>query len=130
MPIAEISVKEIDVDKAIEELNKIGPQYMYDVEEMQMIFDEAIEQASYVVRNIKANFLKRWWNQEIQKAYNIKRACLKKHNREKSLQSQLAFQESSSQTKKTDEVGKTKRYPRTEIENRQRYSDGAAVEHH
>lgn len=42
MPIAEVTVKKVNVDKAIEELNNIQPQYMYDVDEMQTIFEEAM----------------------------------------------------------------------------------------
>lgn len=41
MPIAELKTKKVNVTKAIEELNNIQPQYMYDVNEMMSIFNEA-----------------------------------------------------------------------------------------
>lgn len=59
IPIAKRTVKKVNVEKAIEGINTIQPQFMYDPEEMQEIFEEKIEEASYVIRNKKANYLKK-----------------------------------------------------------------------
>lgn len=78
--------------KAIEGLNSIQPQFLYNPDEMQEVFEEKIEEASYTIRNKKANYLKKWWNGEIQQVYNEKREKLKNYNKSKTLKTQLELQ--------------------------------------
>ncbi|XP_021695315.1 uncharacterized protein LOC110675209 [Aedes aegypti] len=77
-PVIKEKRKKVNMRKAIDYLNCIQPQFLYDPEEMQDIFEENIEKASYTIVNNKANYLKRWWNQEIQEAYDSKRLHLRK----------------------------------------------------
>ncbi|XP_062539099.1 LOW QUALITY PROTEIN: uncharacterized protein LOC134207391 [Armigeres subalbatus] len=77
IPMVKDDKKKINVTKAIEGLNSIQPQFLDNPEEMQEVFEEKIEEASYVIRNRKANFLKKWWTDTIQAAYNIKRGKLR-----------------------------------------------------
>nr|XP_029719403.1 uncharacterized protein LOC115261641 [Aedes albopictus] len=81
MPVVYRERTKVNVKKAIGFLNEIRPQFLYNPEEMQDIFEESIQKASYTVANKKANFLKRWWNKEIQEAYNKKRIQLRNYNR-------------------------------------------------
>lgn len=90
-PIVKGKTKKVNVNKAIESLNTIQPQYIYDPEELQNIFEEHIDRASYTIENKKADYLKRWWSEEIQEAYDEKREKLKEFNKIKTPENQLNF---------------------------------------
>ncbi|XP_065095792.1 uncharacterized protein LOC135717590 [Ochlerotatus camptorhynchus] len=83
-PVVYGTSKKINKDKAIRLLNANRPQYIYDPEEMQDIFDEALEEASYVISNKKNNYLKKFWNKDIDDLYNTKREALRMYNRDRS----------------------------------------------
>lgn len=91
-PIVRKKIKKCNIEKAIKGINDIQPQYIYNPEELQTIFEEKIEEASYIVSNKKADFLKRWWNEEVKKAYEEKRIKLKMYNKTRSLNAQIEFQ--------------------------------------
>ncbi|XP_065077036.1 uncharacterized protein LOC135700442 [Ochlerotatus camptorhynchus] len=99
-PISWGTRKKVNVQRAIEGLNSLRPQYLYSPEEMQQVFEEQIEAASYVVKNKKADFLKAWWNKDLQKAYNEKRKRLRNFNKEKSLNNQKEMQKARAVFKK------------------------------
>lgn len=92
IPIVKKTTKRINQEKAATLINEIKPQYLYDPEEMQNVFDESIGKATYVVKDKKGNWLKRWWTEEISEAYQVKRAALRSYNREKSQQNLIELQ--------------------------------------
>ncbi|KAL9695711.1 hypothetical protein quinque_014996 [Culex quinquefasciatus] len=59
---------------------------------MQDVLEQAIEHASFIVRNKKANFLKPWWTEEIDKLYERKKAALKMYNQVKSRSNYILLQ--------------------------------------
>ena len=58
IPIVKKTTKRINQEKAATLINEIKPQYLYDPEEMQNVFDESIGKATYVVKDKKGNWLK------------------------------------------------------------------------
>lgn len=107
IPVVKKTTKKINQDKIVAQINSIQPQYMYDPFEMQQIFDECIENASYVFKNKKANWLKKWWTDEINIAYQAKRQALRNYNRTKNLQNHLNLQKTRATLKRL--IRKTKR---------------------
>lgn len=100
LPIVNRTTRRINTAKAIENINKIRPQYIYDPNEMQSIFEECLEEASFIVKNKKANFLKKWWSNEINEAYQEKRKCLRTYNNTKSLTNYLNLQRERAKLKR------------------------------
>ncbi|XP_062542480.1 uncharacterized protein LOC134210451 [Armigeres subalbatus] len=92
IPVIRQICKRVNQDKAIDLLDKMRPQYFYDPEEMQNIFEEVIEEASYVVKNKKGNYLKKWWNESISELYKAKREALRNYNHNKSERNYLELQ--------------------------------------
>ncbi|XP_065090553.1 uncharacterized protein LOC135711613 [Ochlerotatus camptorhynchus] len=106
----------VNKKKAIELLNSIQPQFLYNPEKKQNVFEENIRKASYTITNKKSNYLKRWWNQDIQSAYNEKREQLRIYNRNKTLENQLKMQKARAVFKRT--VRKEKRKHDTELKEK------------
>lgn len=92
IPVVEGKTIRVNKQKVVDAINKLNPQFLYNPAEMQDIFDEAINEASYVVKNKKGNFLKRWWTKEINDAYQMKRTLLREYNKSKTLTNQLKLQ--------------------------------------
>lgn len=92
IPVAEITTKRISEERFLEFFRGITPQYIYDPQEMQDVLEQAIEHASFIVRNKKANFLKPWWTEEIDKLYERKKAALKMYNQVKSRSNYILLQ--------------------------------------
>lgn len=74
---------------------------------MVEIFDEAVEQSSFGVKNKKANFLKQWWSEKIGFLYESKREALRTYNRSKTRTNFIALQKERAKLKR--EVRRTKR---------------------
>lgn len=53
IPIVKKTTKKINQEKAAKLINEIQPQYLYNPDEMQDVFDECIKKASYIVKNKK-----------------------------------------------------------------------------
>lgn len=92
IPVFPKKTIKVNQGKAIQLLNQTDPDCFRDPEEMQNIFEECIEGASYVVNNKKANYLKKWWTEEIEALYEIKREKLRNYNNKKTLSNQLELQ--------------------------------------
>ncbi|KAL9698186.1 hypothetical protein quinque_001627 [Culex quinquefasciatus] len=92
IPVFQSKTTKINQEKAIKLLNQVDPDCIQDPEEMQNILEECLAKASYVVKNKKANYLKRWWNEDIEAAYEAKREQLRRYNKTKSLTNQLELQ--------------------------------------
>lgn len=92
IPVFPNKTTKVNQGKAIQLLNQTDPDCFSDPEEMQNIFEECIEGASYVVNNKKANYLKKWWSEEIEVAYETKREKLRNYNNKKTLSNQLELQ--------------------------------------
>ena len=80
---------------------------------MQSTFEEAIEHATYIVKNKKANYLKRWWTEDISEAYNTKRELLRNYNRQKTMTNHLKLQKARAVLK--TRIRKAKRAYRQEL---------------
>ncbi|XP_055594461.1 uncharacterized protein LOC129745417 isoform X1 [Uranotaenia lowii] len=106
-PIASGKRKKINQQKVVDSINSIRPQYIYNPDEMVGIFEEAVEKASYVVDNKKANYLKRWWSEEIEESYKQKREVLKEYNKSRSQTNYIRLQKIRAEFKKI--VRRTKR---------------------
>ncbi|XP_021695204.1 uncharacterized protein LOC110675129 [Aedes aegypti] len=107
IPLIEKTSKRVNQDRVIKSLNEMRPQYIYNPEEMQEIFEETLEKASYIVKNKKGNYLKRWWNNELALLYNGKREALRRYNRNKTQNNYVDLQKRRAMFKK--EFRKTKR---------------------
>lgn len=92
LPIIPGKITRINKSKAAEIINRLKPQYIYNPDEMQSIFEESCEEASYVVSDKKANYLKRWWSKEIEEAYKIKRKLLRVYNKSETTSNYLNLQ--------------------------------------
>nr|XP_029732734.1 uncharacterized protein LOC115268731 [Aedes albopictus] len=100
IPVVKATTIRINNKKAAEAINRNKPQYLYDPAEMQNIFEDSIQEASFVVKDKKANYLKRWWSKEIDDAYNAKRALLREYNKSKTLTNLLGLQKGRAQLKR------------------------------
>ncbi|KAL1395836.1 hypothetical protein pipiens_010953 [Culex pipiens pipiens] len=107
IPVAKQSTKRINKQKVVESLSAIQPQFIYSPEEMVEIFNEAVEDASFVVKDKKANYLKRWWSDEIADLYDSKREALRTYNVLKSRTNYIQLQKARALFKKA--VRKAKR---------------------
>lgn len=107
IPVAKQTTKRINKQKVVESLSAIQPQFIYSPEEMVEIFNEAVEDASFVVKNKKANYLKRWWSDEIADLYDSKREALRTYNVLKSRTNYIQLQKARALFKKA--VRKAKR---------------------
>ncbi|XP_065074257.1 uncharacterized protein LOC135698255 [Ochlerotatus camptorhynchus] len=107
IPKVERTIKRINKEALINQLNTIRPQFLYSPEEMVTVFNEAVEKASFSFKNKKANFLKTWWTDEITKLYTSKREALREYNRQKTTLNFIRLKKERALFKK--EVRKTKR---------------------
>ncbi|XP_065091068.1 uncharacterized protein LOC135712034 [Ochlerotatus camptorhynchus] len=92
IPVALGKMKRVNKDKAAELINQLKPQYIYNPDEMQTIFEDSIEQASFIIKDKKGNYLKRWWSEDINECYKTKREKLRIYNRNKSITNHLELQ--------------------------------------
>lgn len=92
IPVIPGKITRINKSKAAELINQLKPQFIYNPEEMQSIFEESCEEASFVVRDKKGNYLKRWWSKEIEEAYKVKRGTLREYNRTKNSSNYIKLQ--------------------------------------
>lgn len=113
IPVVLSKKKMINSEKLIEALNGIRPQFLYNPQEMQEIFEGALEEASYVVKNKKANYLKKWWTPKIGELYDEKREALRNFNAHKSRSAQLEWKKKRAIYKR--EARKEKRRYTTEL---------------
>lgn len=100
IPVANRTTKRINKSKLVEHLSTIRPQFIYSPEEMVDILDEAVEASSFVVANKKVNFLKKWWNDDINKLYEIKRQALAKYNANKTRTNYIQVQKTRAEFKR------------------------------
>ncbi|KAL9694759.1 hypothetical protein quinque_014044 [Culex quinquefasciatus] len=100
IPVANRTTKRINKSKLVEHLSTIRPQFIYSPEEMVDILDEAVEASSFVVANKKVNFLKKWWNDDINKLYEIKRQALANYNANKTRTNYIQVQKTRAEFKR------------------------------
>ncbi|XP_062541555.1 uncharacterized protein LOC134209574 [Armigeres subalbatus] len=100
IPVVPGKIKRVNKDRAAELINQLKPQYIYNPEEMQAIFEDSVEKASFIVKDKKGNFLKRWWSQEINAAYTQKREMLRDYNRSKTITNLLKLQKARANLKR------------------------------
>lgn len=80
---------------------------MYNPLEMQSIFEEHMEKASYIIKNKKGNYLNRWWTEDINVAYRYKREKLRNHNRSMTMPNLLELQKTRAALKRAHTESKT-----------------------
>ncbi|KAL9694548.1 hypothetical protein quinque_013833 [Culex quinquefasciatus] len=100
IPVANRTTKRINKSKLVEHLSTIRPQFIYSPEEMVDILDEAVDASSFVVANKKVNLLKKWWNDDINKLYEIKRQALANYNANKTRTNYIQVQKTRAEFKR------------------------------
>lgn len=100
VPVVKQTTRRINKQKVVDCLSAIQPQFIYSPNEMVEIFSEAVEEASFVVKNKKANYLKRWWTEEISELYEDKREALRQYNVRKTRTSYIELQKVRAKFKK------------------------------